>query len=329
MTFALRLERAAPPLSSDDPHAVALAFLRKVGVLSEGYDPLGGGEGAAASPPVRVLVDCFLGEPERSWSAAEVAKSLGVPVGQVYRAVLKFEALDWIAGAGEDPQGALPGKRFALRFGTLGDAWRFSELAAGLCLDRYGKLAKVIEERVGPHREKPGAKGAVQKGAESGSPREAFVMQLSDARLPMEGAPRDLAGAFLHALGVIPDRTGGRKTAALPSFRVFYLAFLMGGERWWSFEDLSKQAPSTRPTLLKHIRRLEGLDLLERAGVEDELGFARRHWRLRHGSLARAFEFTDARARLALDSMGRWASHLDKLVAEGGGRPRKGPAKAK
>jgi hypothetical protein len=329
VTFALRLERAAPPLSSDDPHAVALAFLRKVGALSEGYDPLAEGEGAAASPPVRVLVDCFMMERERSWSAAEMAKALSVPVGQVYRTVLKFEALDWIAGAGQDTEGALPGKRFALRFGTLSDAWRFSELAAGLCIDRYGELAKTIEERVAPHREKAGVKGAAPKGVESASAREAFVMQLSDAPLPSEGAPKDLAGAFLHALGVIPDRTGGRKPLTLPSFRVFYLAFLMGGERWWSFEELSKQAPSTRPTLLKHIRRLEGLDLLERAGVEDELGFARRHWRLRHGSLARAFEFTDARARLALDSMSRWAGHLDKLVAEGGGRPRKGPSKAK
>jgi len=330
MGFELRLERAAPPLSSDDPRAVALAFLRKVGVVSAGFDPLGGGSGGEGSAPVRGLVECLLLEPGRSFSAAELAKAVDAPVGQVYRALLKFESLDWVVQADEASKGSLPGKRYRLRFGRLQDAWRFTELAAGLALERYGGLAKALEARVAPHREKPPARPTVPVTGDAGGARgDAFVMRLADDPLPRDGPPKDLALAFLQAVGVIPGRTGGRKPAALPVFRAFYSAFLMGGERWWSFEELQKHAGSTRPTLLKHIRRLESLDLLERAAFPDEFGFPRRHWRLRHGSLARAFEFTDARARLALDSMARWAEHLDKLVAGEGEQPRKAGAKSK
>lgn len=330
MGFELRLERAAPPVLSDDPRAVALAFLRKVGAVGEGFDPLGGGAGAQGSAPVRALIDCLMLQADRSFSAAEVAKAVGAPVGQVYRAFLKFESLDWVAAVDDAPKGALPGKRYRLRFGRLEDAWRFTELAAGLALDRYGALAKALEARVAPHREKPPARAAASAGGEGASGlSDAFVLRLCDDPLPKDGSPKDLAIAFLSALGAIPDRTGGRKPTALPAFRAFHAAFLMGGERWWSFEELQKQAASTRPTLLKHIRRFEALDLLERAAFPDEFGFPRRHWRLRHGSLARAFEFTDARARMALDSMGRWAEHLDKLVDRERERPRKGPAKSK
>jgi hypothetical protein len=297
--------------------------LRKVGVVSEGYDPLlGQEEDSGAAPPARILVDCLMLEPQRSWSAAEIAKATEIPLGRVYRTLLKFEALDWISDAGDPPKGALAGKRFQLRFGTLTDAWKFTELAAGLCLERYGRLAKALEDRVSPLREKPPKALAPPGGG--GSPREAFVLRLSDKVLMEGGAPKELAAQFLNAVGAIPDRTGGRKPQALPSFRLFYSAFLVGGDRWWSFEELAKIVPSTRPTLLKHLRRLEALDLLERAAFPDEFGFPRRRWRLRHGSIARAFEFTDARARIALDGMARWAEHLQKLTDASRERPRKG-----
>jgi hypothetical protein len=322
MPFELRLERAPPPLTSEDAPAVALAFLRKVGAVPEGYDPLGAGPGGP--PTVRVLVNCLMARPERSWSAAEMAKALSVPVGQVYRAVLKFEALDWVSTDDEGPKGALAGKRFRLRFGSAARAWRFTDLGATLCLERYAALASAIESRVAPHRAKAPAKAAGAKAAPAPPSREVFLMQLSDRPLPTEGTPKDLSEAFLLTLGAIGDRTGGRKVSTLPSFRLFYSAFLMGGERWWSLDELSKEAPSTRPTLLKHLRRLEGLDLLERAATEDEFGIRRGQFRLRHGSLSRAFEFTQARARLALDSMARWAEHLDKLVAAGAAPPPKG-----
>jgi hypothetical protein len=328
MPFALRLERAAPPLHSDDVRSVCSSFLRKLGVMQEGYDPVvDAGADTNILPPVRALVDCLLLEPDRSWSAAEIAKAVKAPVGQVYRTLLKFEGLDWLAAAGQAPKGALAGKRFRLRFGSLTNAWRFTDLAASLCLERYAALAKAVEGRAATAREKTAAK-APAAGGVGGGAREQFVLRLSDEVLPADGSLKDLTGAFLNAVGVIPDRTGGRKPATLPSFRLFYGAFLLGGERWWGFDDLARAAPSTRPTLLKHLRRLEGLDLLERASFPDEFGFARRHWRLRHGSLQRAFEFTDARARLALDSMGRWAEHIEKLAEAERGKARKGAESA-
>jgi hypothetical protein len=265
-----------------------------------------------------------MAHPERSWSAAEMAKAVGVPVGHAYRAVLKFEALDWLTTDDEGPKGALAGKRFRLRFGSLPSAWRFTELAAGVALERYGAVAGAIEDRVSPHRAKVAGKAALGKPKPSMAPsREAFVMRLDDRPLSMEGTAKELCERFLLALGAIGDRTGGRKVAALPSFRLFYSAFVLGGERWWSLDDLQEEAPTTRPTLLKHLRRLEGLDLLERGAVDDGAGGARARFRLHHGSLARAFDFTDARARLALESMGRWAAHLDGLVV-GAPTPPKG-----
>lgn len=324
MPFSLRLERAPPPLSSQDTAAVALSFLRKVGVVSEGYDPLAsGGGGPEASAPVRVLVDCFLAEPDRSWSVAELGKATKIPTGQVYRAVWKMQGLDWLSDAGRRTRAALAGRRFQLRFGRLQDAWTFTDLAAGHCLARYAALAKVIEDRVKGRRRAPGAGQPKGKATASGG-RGEFVMQLTDGVLPTEGSPKELTIAFLHAVGFIPERTGGRSPETLPSFRAFYHGFLMSGDGWLDFAALTKTAGSTRPTLQKHLRRLEGLDLVERAAFPDENGFPRRHWRLRHGSLARAFEFTDARARLSLDAMGRWAAHIDDLAAAGRAAPKKG-----
>jgi hypothetical protein len=316
--FELRLERAAPPLSSDDAGAVARSFLRKVGVVPERFEA----EGGAGPPAQRLLVDCLMGHPQRSWSAAEVAKAVGVPPGQAYRAIVKFEALDWLATDDAEPKAALAGKRFRLRFGSLPAAWKFTELAAGLCLERYAVLAALIESRVAPHRAKAPSRPAGGKPPQAPAAREAFVLDLSDRPLPNEGSPKELCEALLLAMGAIGDRTGGRKVAALPSFRLFWSAFVLGGERFWSLEELAKEAPSTRPTLVKHLRRLEGLDLLERTSAAGGDGSKRSQFRLRHGSLGKAFEYTDARARLALDSMGRWAEHLDKLVnAERATRP--------
>lgn len=327
MPFALRLERAPPPLSSEDTGAVALAFLRKVGVVSEGYDPLAdGGGGPEASAPVRVLVDCFLAEPERSWSVAELGEATKIPTGQVYRAVWKMQSLDWLSDAGRRTRAALAGRRFQLRFGRLQDAWTFTELAAGHCLTHYAALAKNIEERVKARRKPAGGGQPKGPGTASGG-RGEFVMELSDQLLPSEGSPKELTLAFLHAVGFIPERTGGRAPETLPSFRAFYHGFLMNGDRWLDFAALQKTAGSTRPTLQKHLRRLEGLDLLERAAFPDENGFPRRHWRLRQGSLARAFDFTDARARLSLDAMGRWAAHIDALSEADRSRPKKGRAR--
>lgn len=317
MPFTLRLERAAPPVSSDDPHAVALAFLRKVGVVGEGYDPLSAdGQGPEGSAPVSVLVDCFMAEPDRSWSAAEISKQTKHPLGQVYRALWKMQGLDWLTDSGRPGKVALAGRRYRLRFGSLTQAWSFTELAAGHCLSSYAAMAKAIEEKMAPARAKGAAKPA-PKESKPAADRAEFVMRLSDeVNLPTQNA-REMGASFLEALGVIPERTGGRKPQQLPSFRVFFNAFLVGGERWQGFEELAASAGATRPTLLKHLRRLEGLDLIERTAFDDEYGFPRRHWRLRHGSLTRAFEFTDARARLALDSMARWAEHLESLTRDG------------
>lgn len=319
MPFLLRLERAAPPLASEDLRSVALSFLRKVGVVTEGYDPLLPAEaGPKGGPPVRVLVDCFLLKPDRSWSAAEIARELRVPLGQVYRTVEKMRALDWIQDARDERPGALAGRHYRLRFGSLPESWKFTSLSAGLCLDRYGRAARALEQRVASMRRGAGEERRVPKssGEAAGAAREAFVLRLSDDPLPLDVSARDLAAAFLHVTGVVPDRTGGRKIQSLPSFRLFYGAFLLGGARWWSLEELASEARSTRPTLVKHLRRLEGLDLLERATVEDEFGFPRRRWRLRQGSLDRAFAFTDARARLALDAMARWADHIEGLAQQ-------------
>jgi hypothetical protein len=272
---------------------------------------------------VRVLVDCFLAQPDRSWSVAEMARATKVPSGQVYRAVWKMQGLDWLSDAGVRTRAPLAGRRFQLRFGSLADAWSFTELAAGHCLARYSALAKAVEDRVKGRRLAPGAGQPTGKASASAG-RGDFVMLLADEPLPLDGAPKEMAQAFLHAVGFIPDRTGGRAPQDLPSFRAFYHGFLMGGERWYDFNGLQKVAGSTRPTLQKHLRRLEGLDLVERAAFPDENGFPRRYWRLRHGSLSRAFEFTDARARLALDSMGRWAAHIDTLASALRQRPAKG-----
>jgi biotin operon repressor len=85
--------------------------------------------------------------------------------------------------------------------------------------------------------------------------------------------------------------------------------------RAWAAEELMAVLGTSKPTVYRHINKLKSLDLLEDVGVADDAK-GRKGYRLRYGSLARAWDFTEANAQNALRRYRETVNHLQTLVEQ-------------
>jgi predicted transcriptional regulator len=122
---------------------------------------------------------------------------------------------------------------------------------------------------------------------------------------------------FLRLIGYLAEgedlRQGQGPVERSLGYRLFRDCLLRDPARPWYVEELSAVLKTSKPTVYRHINKLKSLDLLEEVGSSAD-GKGRKGYRLRYGSLARAWDFTEANAQNALRRYRETVDHLQGLI---------------
>lgn len=126
---------------------------------------------------------------------------------------------------------------------------------------------------------------------------------------------------FLRLVGYLPEGEEGRGTegpiASSLAYRLVRDCFLRDPNRPWYIEELTAVLKTSKPTIYRHINKLKSLDLLEEVGGGNDAGKGRKGYRIRYGSLARAWDITEAHAQNALRRYRETVNHLQTLIDQG------------
>src|SRR5208283_3961706 len=121
---------------------------------------------------------------------------------------------------------------------------------------------------------------------------------------------------FLRLIGYLPEHDDGRAgegpVRESLAYRLVRDCLLKDAARPWTAEELVAVLKTSKPSIYRHLHKLKSLDLLEEADAADAK--SRRGYRLRYGSFARAWDFTEANAQNALKRYRETVDHLQKLI---------------
>ena len=236
--------------------------------------------------------------------------------------------------------------RYGLRFGSLSRAWRFCELNAECALeglrDRVELVWRGAEDRArgrGKGKGEGGDEGVV--GGMGGDGAAALAPAARDAsrsrvrfHLVLRELPPTDPGAsedahlrdLLLAIGYLsPGRApeDGEDAGGSVAWRLFGECMVRRADRSWRVEELMAKLGASKPTVYRHLRKLEAMDLLERGPVGEGPGAAR-GVRLRYGDLTWAWNLTEEHARASLRAYRETVDHLEGLLAGAGDRGARG-----
>ncbi len=341
MVFNLVLVNHTPPTGSQDPDAVAAALLRDIGLLPGGLevpdasrrrrrgrprrgtvelassaDPPRPGNEVLTSVPYRMLMDGFLRHPDHGFTVEELEGRLGASKPTVYRHLLKLRGLDILA-IGEDESGGGSRRSYHLRFGSPSRAWRFVETNAECALVALRERVDRVWREAQDRRDR--GKGEANLVLDHTSSRVSFRLALSELGPPPgEGDDEDHLVDLLTSVGYLtPWAMGGGEEGARGSlaYRLFKDCLLERTDRSWTMRELTAVLHTTKPTMYRHLKKLEGLDLLER-GLRGESPRSSKAFRLRYGDLSKAWNFTEEHARQSLRAYRETVEHLEALLGE-------------
>ncbi len=148
MPFELTLRYATPLTPLSDLDEVLKEFLRMVGYLPEHEDARSGEGPAETTVGYRLVRDCLLKDASRPWYVEEITAVLSTSKSTAYRYINRLKTLDMLeeVAAARDGKGR---KGYRLRYGSLAQAWDFTEANAQNALRRYREtvnhLQKLIE----------------------------------------------------------------------------------------------------------------------------------------------------------------------------------------
>lgn len=341
MVFQLVLVSHSPPTASDDVDAVAAALLRDIGLLPGGLDvlpdstrrrrgrprgraptatgsadPPRPGEEVLASVPYRLLMDCFLRHPDQGFTVEELESRLGASRPTVYRHLQRLRDLDLLSIRDEDPDGSRR-RSYCLRFGQPSKAWRFVEVNAECALDT---LRRMVD---GAWRDAQGRHGKGDNDAglhlDRTSARVSFRLPLTELHPADPDAGEDARLlALLQAVDYITPwsaAAGGDEVRSSLAYRLFRECLLDRPDRSWTMRELTAVLDTSKPTLYRHLKKLEGLDLMER-GLRGESPRSSKAFRIRYGNLSKAWNFTEEHAKRSLRAYRETVEHLEALLEE-------------
>jgi DNA-binding transcriptional ArsR family regulator len=131
--------------------------------------------------------------------------------------------------------------------------------------------------------------------------------------------PDEVLTEFLRLVGYLPEHDDGRASEGPVreslAYRLVRDCLLKDMSRPWSAEELCAVLKTSKGSVYRHLHRLKGLDLLEEGGGADDEK-ARKGYRLRYGSLSRAWDFTEANAQNALKRYRETVDHLQRLIEQ-------------
>jgi DNA-binding transcriptional ArsR family regulator len=143
ISFSLTLAERPPLDASADGQARLVDMMEAIGYLTPWSTPRGGGD-IQDNLAFRLLKDCLLDRPDRSWTMRELMAVLETSKPTLYRHLKKLEALDLMERGlrGESPRSS---KAFRIRYGDLSKAWNFTEEHARQSLKAYRQTVEHLE----------------------------------------------------------------------------------------------------------------------------------------------------------------------------------------
>ncbi len=152
MPFELTLRYATPLTPLSDVDEVLKEFLRLVGYLPEHEDARSGEGPAESTVGYRLVRDCLLKDASRPWYVEEITAVLRTSKSTAYRYINRLKTLDMLEEVGTtgDAKGR---KGYRLRYGSLAQAWDFTEANAQNALRRYRETVNHLQKLIEAARE--------------------------------------------------------------------------------------------------------------------------------------------------------------------------------
>ncbi len=123
---------------------------------------------------------------------------------------------------------------------------------------------------------------------------------------------------FLVSIGYLekvdPQRDYERIKTSV-GYRLFRDCFLRHPQREWSPDEMVSFLKTTKPTLYRHLNKLKSMDILEDISEGKKVKY-----RLKYGSLSRAWNFVEVNVKMAMENYRKMVEHIEKLAGEGGDR---------
>lgn len=130
-----------------------------------------------------------------------------------------------------------------------------------------------------------------------------------------------VAIAFLYQIGYLPKgydpKTNVESVKQSVPYKLFMNCFMKRPEKAWTIEELITVLHTSRPTVYRHLNKLKSLDVLEDVSMKpgDE-GNTRKGYRIRYGNLGKAWNFSEAHVKVAIEGYRKTVDHLQELVAK-------------
>lgn len=129
----------------------------------------------------------------------------------------------------------------------------------------------------------------------------------------------EVALTFLTQIGYLPKgydpKTGTTNVLKSVPYRLFTECLLGHQQRGWLVEELAAELKTTKPTIYRHINKLKDLGVLEEMYVEREGAEKKKKaYRIRYGSLSKAWNFVEAHLEVAIENYRKTVDHLQNLV---------------
>ena len=311
MAFELAVVKNTPLTPLDDLDEVCSTLLAQVGYLGRTTDDQGSRHGSAA---YRLFRDCFLLQPARSWTAEELVSALQSTKPTLYRHLNKLKALDILEeDEPAEDAGTTGRKAYRLRYGDFAKAWNFTEANVKAAMENHRTNVRHLASLLPA----PPAASAAPAAATSASMEFSMVVVNN---LPLIDAKDVDAVAFplLRQVGYLSwGADDAEATKEGPAYRLVRDCLLARPDRSWTVEELTVALDVSRATVLRHLGKLKLLDVLEEPTTREEPDAAgRKAYRIRHGNLDRAWNFTEAHVKVAMDNYRRSVDHLQRLATQ-------------
>lgn len=310
-----------PLTSINDPDEVAVNFLTQIGYLSEGYNPRTNVKSIRESIPYRLFVECLLRKPEKGWKVDELTGILKTTPPTVYRHLNKIKTIG-ILEEDSEGDGENGGKSYRLKYRDISVAWNFVETNARAVMQNYRNAVDFIEDEMKSEKkvERKEGNGDIKK--DMSWQNAEFSLKICDAPIRMNRGIESAVTDFLISAGYITRieniETEGEIRKGIP-YRLFVDCFMKRRDRLWEVDALATYLNTTRPTVYRHLNKLQSLGLLEGFFIGKNYPL-RKGYCLRYGNLSQAWYFVEENVHTALQNYRKSVDHLYDLISkkEGG-----------